>query len=237
MARPPQGQRRPLRQRAHDAGVLGSARRKALRADDRVRHSARGERATKHLLLPLRERRRTGRASDPAVHSACRPEHQRYALRWPDSHFPPLFPPDAQGKIALIAGPHGAMDLLNIVKNIAWDLWVSEFGVDESKRPPVRIRYQRHDGRQLVPDALRSRAKSRIACEQRSAGHHVRNPSADLPDHPLLAYANSARAATNAADASTLPAMMAHAAGRAQLTVQPTPKRSGRNRLASSGLQ
>ncbi|WP_449315159.1 TetR/AcrR family transcriptional regulator [Rubneribacter sp.] len=53
----------------------------------------------------------------------------------PDSHFPPLFPPDAQGKIALIAGPHGAMDLLNIVKNIAWDLWVSEFGVDESKRP------------------------------------------------------------------------------------------------------
>ena len=155
----------------------------------------------------------------------------------PDSHFPPLFPPDAQGKIALIAGPHGAMDLLNIVKNIAWDLWVSEFGVDESKRPPVRIRYQRHDGRQLVPDALRSRAKSRIACEQRSAGHHVRNPSADLPDHPLLAYANSARAATNAADASTLPAMMAHAAGRAQLTVQPTPKRSGRNRLASSGLQ
>lgn len=53
----------------------------------------------------------------------------------PDSHFPPLFPPDAQGKIALIAGPHGAMDLLNVVKGIAWDLWVSEFGVDESKRP------------------------------------------------------------------------------------------------------
>lgn len=37
-------------------------------------------------------------------------------------------------RIALIAGPHGSMDLLMIVKGIIWDLWKNMLYVDDSKR-------------------------------------------------------------------------------------------------------
>ena len=50
-------------------------------------------------------------------------------------------------------------------------------------------------------------------------------------------YAIAITATTKATVTTRPPATMAHTAGRAKFRVQPTPKRSGKNRLASSGLQ
>ena len=54
---------------------------------------------------------------------------------------------------------------------------------------------------------------------------------ADIPQNSTIT------ATTNATVSTSPPTTMAHTAGRAKLSVQPTPNRSGRNRLASSGLK
>ena len=61
--------------------------------------------------------------------------------------------------------------------------------------------------------------------------------SAPHPARRRAAYTSRATTTTKAAVSATPAAIMSHTAGRARLTVQPMPKRSGRNRLGSSGLQ
>ena len=56
-----------------------------------------------------------------------------------DQHLSMLFASDPHNLLArrmtLIAGPHGTMELIGVVKGIVWELWIDMLGIDESKRP------------------------------------------------------------------------------------------------------
>ena len=82
-----------------------------------------------------------------------------------------------------------------------------------------------------------NRCATAVALSARRRTLSTRSPDTRRTATYRAPYVMAAIATTNATVTTTPPPTMAHTAGRAQFIVQPTPKRSGRNRLASSGLK